>query len=175
MITICNADEWFSAKVNTYKKIDYVSLIEQYNSSCQIYNVVGSQIYKPFMSNSPFLLIESNVKNNDKHQWKNFPNLINNIKCYNFKSPNNLNTYVVIPFDGARFGIIENTDWKSKLINSRKLNTFIDPLHNGFNIGIYKESVEWLKHINKSEMWTDSSCLLIKENIWNNIKHKLKH
>lgn len=167
MPQICNISEWFSAKVSDTKIISEQQFVKKVQEHCQKYNFNNKhQLYKPHTENSPFLFIESKKNFLDEGYHRHLPNLIKNLKCFNFiDRGSQLTKYVVIPYDDAKFGIVENENWNSKLLNLEKVGENV-------NMGFWSSNIEWLKVIKKSELWTDDSCLLIRHDLWQKFKKK---
>jgi hypothetical protein len=168
MPKICNITEWFSAKVSDTKVLNETQFIRYVQENCQKYNFLNKhQLYKPLAESAPFLLIKNTAEFESEGYHRHLPNLLKNIKCFNFLDrTSHLNKYVVIPFDNAKFGILENKTWNSKLIN-------LNNIQENVNLGFWSSNVEWLKVIKKSELWTDDSCLLIRHDIWQKFKKNM--
>lgn len=167
MPKICNISEWFSAKVNEVKVISESQFVRYVQENCQKYSFYNKhQLFKPHVENSPFLFFKRSEVFEQNGHHRHLPNLIKNIKCFNFiERSSNLNKYVVIPFDDAKFGIVENKTWNSKTVD-------LNNVQENINLGFWSSNVEWLKVIKKSELWTDDSCLLVRYDIWQKIKRK---
>lgn len=171
MPKICNITEWFSAKASDVRTLTETQFMRHVENNCQKYSFFSKhQLYRPHVENSPFLFFKNTPSDiDDAGHHRHLPNLIHNIKCFNFlERASNLTKYVVIPFDDAKFGIIENKTWNSKMVD---LNNF----NENVNLGFWSSNVEWLKVIKKSELWTDDSCLMIRHDVWQNLRKQLKY
>lgn len=168
MPKICNISEWFIAKVSDSKTLTESQFIRHVQENCQRYSFLNKhQLYKPHTENSPFLLIKNNSEFLEEGHHRHLPNLIRNIKCFNFLDrTSQLTKYVVIPFDNAKFGILENKTWNSKLIN-------LNNMQENVNLGYWSSNVEWLKVIKRSELWTDDSCILVRHDIWQKFRKQV--
>lgn len=175
MLTICNIKEWFAAKVYSTKKLEYSEFVKLFEKNCTTFKKNSAIFYKPHAANEQFLFCKASSKKNENNMnWKTYPSLVWNVKCYNYKHNTNLNNYVLIPFDGTRFGIVENSNETSKILEHQDLADVDDPADHGYKIGLYINPVEWTKKISKSELWLDSNCLLVREDVYHKIKNKLK-
>jgi len=163
MPKICNISEWFIAKVSDSKILTEAQFVRHVHENCQRFSFLNKhQLYKPHVENHPFILIKKNSEREilETGYHRHLPNLIRNIKCFNFLDrTSQLNKYVVIPYDDAKFGIMENKTWNSKLINFNNQNENV-------NLGFWSSNVQWLNVIKKSELWTDESCLLVRHDVW---------
>lgn len=123
------------------------------------------KIYKP---NFEYGVFYKSIKKLEKYESFNFinsipdntyPDRINSLVCFSDKEDENLGVdFIVLPFKEALFTI-------NKLYKGGKM----DNLKKGF----WKRKIKWFENMEKTELWTDSPCLLIREDLWVKLKNQL--
>lgn len=168
---ICDYNQWVflnDTRVTSLSEEIFEDLIQLH---CKKYNHKFPQLYKRLATSDPYCFVKSEVMretvvywdmdNINPNNWKVLPDRRKSITCYNYQDNDPGNLYVVIPFDGANFGICPG----AHLIESNITNTS-DLIDQGFTRAYYNDPIKWLKGLNKRELWTSDSCLLISYIQW---------
>jgi hypothetical protein len=146
MENICEFEIWKSIEDNNIRPLDHSEWLDILKANCQSWSNQYLQLYKPLQKEFEYGIVSGKgfIKDISLIDKDKYPNPNESFRCWNNPQPG-LKSYILIPFDGAKFGIQIKED---------------------ICFGYYNKPVSWLKTIKNSELWTDSICLLIREDIF---------
>jgi hypothetical protein len=147
---------------NRIKKIDlkkFKSLLE----NCHNYNstTLYKKIYQPDFEIGLFeksVKITENYinKNNDTSNIdESFPDRNYSLVCSteNLMEDDDTTLFVVLPYKESLFTIKSNE---------------------GYLKGYWKDKIKWIEKFNENKVWTDSTCLLIRKDIWDSMNESVE-
>jgi hypothetical protein len=173
---ICDYNQWIYLNDPRVTSLSEEFFTDMLKNFCQKYDPKFPQLYKKLISTDPYCIINASTMSEknfyfdntiDPINWKVFPDRRKSLTCFNYKENDPGNLYIVIPYDGANFGICPGAYFSECVIKESK-----DLIEQGFTRAYYNNPIEWLKGLNKRELWTDDSCLLISQQQWENFFKK---
>lgn len=134
-------DEWVEVNEERITKISLKKFTELYEKYAHNNNqILYKRIHNPDFTIGLF-------KKDADYSTSLQPIKEKSLTCLqNDKHIPNTELFIVVPFKGALFSILHREELKK---------------------GYWKDRIEWLNTLQEKELWTESSCLLIHEKVWN--------
>ena len=166
---ICRWDRWTDIKEDRIDSIDIQEFKKILKEKCHTDQHLYKKIYQPKFKQGIFSkslkVTESyfgKKQTTNEDTWKAYPIREYSLTCYNYEESGEGVTYLVFPFKDSLFTI------------SPVKESSHDGVVDNYKKGYWKDNIKWLEQLNERELWTESDCLVIEQELYNSIFEEVK-